>query len=248
MSWKLSPSQIETYVSCRRKWAWRYIVGLQTPSNKSAELGTEVHEQLEVYLAGGQIDFSRDSGYIAQAGIHLLPTPPIAKKHIESEFTFTYRGIEFGGRRDLSLPGQVWDHKSTGAMKWAKTREDLETDIQANVYAWSAFEEDPSLEYVDLAWVYYQTKSTRKAKKVELRMFRDNTRVAMDCISDIGQEMLNEYSKTETLDDEARKAYVKTLTPTVETCGSYGGCPYQGRCNLSPKEFSLGKKLSLSKR
>jgi hypothetical protein len=248
MSWKLSPSQIDTYVSCRRKWAWKYIVGLHTPSNKSAALGTEVHGQLEKYLAGGHIDFSKDSGYIAQAGIHLLPKPKTLGMLIESEFEFTYRGIKFGGRRDLVLPGQVWDHKSTSAMKWAKSREDLETDIQANVYAWSKLVEEPDLVYVDLAWVYYQTKGTRKSKKVELRVFREQAQMAMDCVADIGHEMIGEYEKTISLDDVAKRSYVKGLTPTVETCGAYGGCPYQGQCNLSPKEFSLGKKLSLSKR
>jgi len=47
---RLSASQIQTFTECQRKWAWRVLDGVEEPPNKAAELGGQVHAELEKYL------------------------------------------------------------------------------------------------------------------------------------------------------------------------------------------------------
>lgn len=47
-----SPSQIETFSSCQRKWAFGSMLGMRVPQTKGQALGDEVHKQLENYLQG----------------------------------------------------------------------------------------------------------------------------------------------------------------------------------------------------
>lgn len=62
-----SPSQIETHSKCARKWAFGSLLGMRVPQTKGQALGDEVHKQLENYLQGRPLDYTRESGYIAAA-------------------------------------------------------------------------------------------------------------------------------------------------------------------------------------
>lgn len=50
---KVSPSQITTFLTCQRKWAWTYIKGFRDPPKQASELGTHVHGILEAYAKDG---------------------------------------------------------------------------------------------------------------------------------------------------------------------------------------------------
>ena len=83
---RLSASQIETFSNCPRKWAWRYLEGVEDEPNKSAELGRAIHAELEKYLRGESIDFTSETGYIAASGLEHLPKPGTPGLLIEEEF------------------------------------------------------------------------------------------------------------------------------------------------------------------
>jgi PD-(D/E)XK nuclease superfamily len=234
---RLSASQIQTFSDCQRKWAWRVIEGIEAPSSPSADLGKSVHAELEKYLAGGEIDFTSEVGYIAASGLEHLPKPgtwvangdiqrwvPTPGLLIEQEFHFEGpSGHTYLGYKDLEAPGVIYDHKTTGDLKWQKTAEDLSKDIQATLYATDYFRNHPDEPDVELRWVYYQTKNTKKSAITKLRVSQTET----------WQKFL-EIEKTAEKMHTASASRALDLPANTNHCNAYGGCPYQGNCNLSP--------------
>ena len=221
---RLSASQIQTFVDCQRKWSYKYADGIEEPPNASAELGRAVHAELEKYLKGGEIDFTTEIGYIAASGLHHLPKPGAEGMRVEEEFHFEGpSGHSYLGYKDLEMPRVVYDHKSAGDLKWQKTEEDLKTDIQATLYAVDYFRNHPDELEVELRWVYYQTKGAKKSAVTKVTRHQDE---AWDRFLKIEQvaEQMQEASTKKTLE----------LPPSINHCSAYGGCPHQGRCNLSP--------------
>ena len=223
---RLSASQVQTFSDCQRKWAWRYVANVEEPPNAAAELGRAVHAVLEKYLNGGEIDFTAETGYIAAAGLEHLPKPGTEGLLVEEEFHFEGpSGHSYLGYKDLEMPGVVYDHKTTSDLKWQKTAEDLSKDIQATLYAVDYFRKHPDENDVELRWVYYQTRNTRKSAITILRV---NQAEAWDRFQEIEKiaEQISEASTKKPLE----------LPPNTNHCSAYGGCPHQGRCNLSPFE------------
>lgn len=233
---RLSASQINTYRDCKRKWGWSYILKIKGPPNASAQLGSAVHEQLETYLKGGSLDFTTEAGNIAASGLENLPKPGTPGMKIEEEFHFRGpSGHDYLGYIDVEcspeskqakfgLPiGVVIDHKTTGDLRWQKTADDLRTDVQAQLYATQHFMEHQAAEGVELRWNYLLTKKTRKSAVTSLIVTPEQTWEQFLEIEKTAVEMAA-ITTTNPLD----------LEPTVTHCNAYGGCPYQGNCNLSP--------------
>ncbi len=232
VEYNFSPSQISTFLDCDRKWALGSIAKIRMESGTAAALGTETHTQLETYLSGGQIDYTRDSGYIAASGLHHLPAPPLSKTLLESKFKFQSpaTGFFYNGIRDVFIPGEVplvIDHKTTSGLRWAKTVEDLLGDPQAMIYAYSAM-----APVVNLRWVYYQTKGARKSKPVHLTVSRGHVEEQFDRIELTTREMRAILD----LQTEDKKAYALSLEPSPESCEKFGGCQYRHLCNLGPQD------------
>lgn len=235
---RLSASQVQTFVDCQRKWSWKYVEGVEVPSNASADLGRAVHAELEKYLTGGEIDFTSETGYIAASGLEHLPKPgtwvhvtpkslewvPTPGLYVEQEFHFVGpSGHSYLGFKDVEAPGIIYDHKTTSNLRWQKTPEDLKTDIQATLYAVDYFRKNPDENDVELRWVYYQTKNTRKSAVTRLRVGQTETWKRFLEIEQIAVEMSAAATKR-----------ALELPPSINHCSAYGGCPHQGRCNLSP--------------
>jgi CRISPR/Cas system-associated exonuclease Cas4 (RecB family) len=221
---RLSASQVQTFLDCQRKWAWRYIAGIEEPPSASAELGRAVHAELEKYLRGGEIDFTTEVGYIAASGLQHLPKPGAEGMQIEAEFHFEGpSGHSYLGYKDLEMPRVVYDHKSTGDLKWQKTEEDLKTDIQATLYAADYFRNNPDELEVELRWVYYQTRGTKKSAVTRVTRHQG--------------EVWDRFLEIERVAEQMASIDTKDpleLPPSINHCSAFGGCPHQGRCNLSP--------------
>lgn len=255
-----SASQVETFLLCRRKWAFTKIAKLRYPDKPSAALGTAVHSQLEGYLQGEPLDFARpdEAGYIAAAGVHLLPEPGAPGMHIEKGFDFSSTRTRFRwlGRKDLQVddtcifpadpenpdaelggvPG-VSDHKSTSGIGWAKKPEDLEFDVQANLYGYDLLSSSAS-DAGDLIWTYYQTKGGKKAKRTHLRVLRPHVERMFGLIEDVALEMaeLEKAGPWVPPGDPALAEYVNTITANPSACTAFGGCEHQHVCELTLKE------------
>jgi len=223
---RLSASQVQTFLDCARKWSWRYVEGIEEPPSPAAERGRAVHAVLEGYLSGGAIDFTTELGYIAAAGLEHLPKPSTPGLRIEEEFHFEGpSGHTYLGYKDLEQPelGIIYDHKTISDLRWAKTEQELENDIQATLYATDYFRQHPEHSDVELRWVYYQTKNTRKSTVVRVRVNQTDT----------WQRFL-EIERTAAAMEVASTLRALDLPPNIRHCDAYGGCPHQGRCNLSP--------------
>jgi hypothetical protein len=258
-----SASQVSSYRECARKWAWRYIAGFKTQPHVSAVLGTEVDdEQIQPYLRDGRaFDFSKPpigkgfiaSGYIAEAMRPYLPQPKTVEiqryfvlpspTKIEGESAFAFQGyMDIYADDSARYPGLaggcpgVGDTKTTSDIgKWSKTKEKLNTDVQAMLYATSIMYETGA-RIVDLAWIYGQTKGAKKAKPVHLRVVADHVVEQFGKINATAVEMLAvRNGAPEGVDPIA--AYVKTLEPNPDECESFGGCPHRDKCNLSPDQI-----------
>src|SRR5208282_2667310 len=231
---RLSASQVQTFSDCQRKGAWKYVAGVEEPPSPAAELGRAVHAELEKYLRGGEINFTTEVGYIAAAGLEHLPKPGTLGLRVEEEFHFEGpSGHSYLGYKDLEVPGVVqlaqigivYDHKTTSDLKWQKTEDDLKKDVQATLYAVDYFRNHPDESEVELRWVYYQTKNTKKSAITRLRVHQN----------DAWNRFLEIEQIAETMSTAAEKQPLE-LPPNINHCSAYGGCPHQGRCNLSPFE------------
>lgn len=112
----LSASQVDTFLSCARKWAFRSIWKIDGPPDSSAILGTAVHSVAEDYLTEGKepdvhkaLPLPKGGGYpgmnerypgaIFQAGRHLNPAPGTV--YVE-------------GRKKWSTPAAKWQGQMDG--------------------------------------------------------------------------------------------------------------------------------------
>ena len=248
-----SPSELNTAEDCLRRWALEYVWRLRTEGNAAARLGSAVHGELEGWLSAavppgsplsayrglkagtkravrkGREEFKDRPAIIAKVG--MKPLPPPATGIVEKRFYLTTRsGLHFTGFEDwtgvhLGTP-HVIDHKSTSDLKWAKTAEDLQTDVQALTYGAEACTRF-NTNYVDLLWNYVTTSSRPKSHPVR-------TRLHLPQIIDRMGVVEGEARKLHIL--HRQKVDPMSLPPTVTSCAKYGGCPHQQRCNLSNQE------------
>lgn len=260
----LSASQITLYRECARKWAWKYVAKIPTPQSPAAALGDEIDAgQLQPYLRDARpFDFSRESGYIAAAGLACLPPPQTAGLEVQKHFEMPsptwvdgkHVGFGYQGFIDLWLPDSrtlpeipahpprlatappipaVVDFKTTSALKWAKTPAELASDVQAMLYATHAMFATGA-RTVDLVWLYFQTRGPRKTKRTHLRVPSAHVAEQFHAIDETAKEMLAARASVGELDPTSAPL---SLPPNAEMCEQYGGCPYRDRCNLSPAQI-----------
>lgn len=243
---KFSPTKITTFLECPRKWAWKYVAKIESPSGAGAELGTRVHAVLEAYLRDGKMpDHVADpqAAKIASSGLHLLPAPKTPGMLLEKEFHFLSprTGFVYHGLKDFQLPPGaglkalelagdapiVGDHKTTKSIsEYAKTREDLLFDAQSGLYGADLIARFQS-KSVDLAWVYYQTQGANRAHPTTVRLESEHAARVFDAVEGVATEMATALqAKREPL----------ALAPNPTACNAYGGCPHRHRCNLKPSD------------
>lgn len=238
--WILSATEIESFETCRRKWSYRYLDGLENPQSKSAELGSAVHSFLEKYLKNEPIDHQSKEGQIASAGFRYLPTK-LSTKNVERSILFTKNGLFFRGIIDFSedLGEKTWligDHKTTSDLNRALTTDELKNNIQANIYAQWAFTEKDA-EEVQLRWVYYKTQSAPKAISVEAKISRQEAESNFDRIAATANEILSIVHNQQP---------TSTQPKNTSACFKYGRCPFFARCKGTRVENYFSKQTKNS--
>lgn len=225
----VSPSQLDFYRDCKRKWAWRYIAKIPTAPNQWAALGSAVHRVLEDWLRDGTPpDRNTEIGAIALSGIKHLPDPGTVK--VEGRFLwelpeepFDVQGVIDWVQITEALFG---DHKTTGDFKWAKTSEDLRSDLQSTIYA-AYLIETHNLDAITGRWVYYRTKGRRASKKVEWQITRAELQEPLENMRTMAREMAKL---------KAERPDPRSLEFNAEACDHYGGCAFRDNCDLSSQE------------
>ncbi len=250
----LSTSQVSTKRECDRKYALEKIVGIRSPSTPAQALGVETDDtQLQPYLRDGRVfDYTRESGYIAAAGLAFLPQPKHPGLEVQKHFVMPSPSGLFSwqGYLDLWLPGGgipdgdqasgpyipvVGDFKTTKAWTWMKGPEQLAVDPQAQLYAtWAMWK--TGARVIDLHWIYFLTSGARKARRTFLRVYSDDVYLQFQGLEKTGLEIveLRKAAPPEALGKEALMAFALSLPPTRSSCGNFGGCPHQALCNFGP--------------
>lgn len=108
----VSPSQASNYASCKRRWGWEYLEGVEVPQKTSAQIGERCHKILEDWLGKGiPVDTTEEvklvddrgqertyyPGLVVYNGLHLQPRPG-EDLDIENEFHLDH----WNGRIDLA--------------------------------------------------------------------------------------------------------------------------------------------------
>lgn len=230
---KISPSQIDTFRDCARKWAWDKLNGIRSPPNKSAQLGTAVHSCLEAWLSQGIApDESTREGAIATRAIAHLPAP--MEGHTETRFVLpVHDNLSMTGFIDLLYTLDdgtpiVHDHKTTSNLSYRKKSEDLATDPQAIIYSMYLLDRFPEYNALETHWLYIETKeSGAKVTTTKRKWTRDEVQEAFDAL-------IPEADNLVALRSSGLKAL--DLEPNVNACEKYGGCFYRDHCNLTNEE------------
>ena len=222
--WIFSASEIDTFLTCRKKWAFRYLDGMEEQPSKAADLGKAVHQVLEEYLKTNSIKDESIEEKIAAPGLKFLP-PDLDPSHIEKQIFFGIEGHIFHGYIDFydHVGSQIWllgDHKTCSTFATALTPEELKTNVQANIYAQWLFKEK-NADTVQLKWIYYRTKSKPDAKVVEAILTKEeaarNFKPILETVDEI-KKLVEKKTKS------------KDLEKNESACFKYGRCPYYVAC------------------
>jgi hypothetical protein len=241
----ISPSALETFTGpglvrgangCARKWAWRKLDKIEIPPSGAAALGSEMHGHHERWLRDGTpYDRTTYAGELAavtyDAG--LLPPRETQGLEIEVERRIKVAGIALGGRIDVTWPGVVLDHKSTGDQRWAKlSREQLLGHPQAPIYALIEQHWHGTLE-TELRW-NYAVKSKPRPKALP-SWHKVTVQEAYDAVSPWLEPAALIVATVKAANDNGVRA--RHLPFNAGACEAYGGCPYRSNCNLSRQEI-----------
>lgn len=227
--WILSATEIETFQTCKRKWAFRYIDQIEVKPSASAQLGNLVHQALENYLVGNPIDVKSHEGRIASAGLHYLPEA-IPKENVERHILFSSDGLIFQGYIDFfhHLGSQTWllgDHKTCSSFASSLDKNELKHNTQANIYAHWLFQER-NAQTVKLRWIYYRTKGIAQAQCVEAELDKEEALKNFQPILKTAAEIKELIEK---------KAISAELPKNTAACFKYGPCPFYSHCKSDQK-------------
>jgi hypothetical protein len=259
-----SASAVDTYLSCRRKWAWSKIARIPRVDAPSAQVGTAGHDEIEGYLVGKPIDFTRivngvNVGEVVASGVHLLPAPNARGMRLETEFRFQSpaTGVVYYGRRDLDVDDSgifpnLYDESGlplapvvpggVPAVSDHKTTKSLKWAKTPDDLTWDvqanlyafAAMVERKTPVIDLIWTYFQTKGGRASKRVYLRVHSADVAPKFKAIETVAVEMGRYERDARATEDKA--GFVNAMPATPTHCKGYGGCPYQHVCSLTMKE------------
>jgi len=245
----ISPSALETFEMCERKWAWSKLDRIPKVMGESAALGDAVHKQHERWLRDGiPYDLSKREGVLAMATMHLLPAPGVA--NVELEVIYDWRAASgavyrLGGKIDAHWFEEsliVLDHKTTGAIGFRKdTREKLIAHPQAPIYATWGFQEreaDIKDESLELRWNYVDTKPKRpKPYPSWHTLHADETARAMaHVVEPVARRLLERVEQANGERRAGRPFAARHLPMNTNVCSAFGGCQFRSRCQLTPSQ------------
>jgi hypothetical protein len=141
-------------------------------------------------------------------------------------------GVKMVGKIDMLLPGEVQDHKSTKAMKWAKNEKKdspnyLGKSLQMLDYAHEALVADPSLEVVRLRHnVFCKDPEQPIVRKVDVSVTKAQVMSNWQRLMKAAWEM--QVLTKQNLKEDQWSDVPGPSEP--DACEAYGGCPYVRIC------------------
>lgn len=174
-----SPSQLKTFMRCRRLWAAEKVLGLTSPPTKPQVRGTSLHKQPERWFKLGKAPTH-------EAVLAALPALPARDPAllVEAELTDPVLYIEdvrFDAHSDLVVPpalagagcAEIIDHKFVESFRYALDPASLARDVQMLTYAYWATQKWPEVERVKLRHMYYIAEGSSNFRPVRGEVTRE---------------------------------------------------------------------------
>ena len=230
-----SKSAIEKYVLCPRKWAWQWLAGIREPMGNAAQLGVDLHAEVEQWLVAGAPPSSKiitDSGVLGK--LPLPGTPSLRAEHafaLRVDWDDPQGNIHtsgFWGFKDVSVNSYlpdgtvlptVIDLKSKGDLVYAMTAAELSKDLQACLYGLHACKEVGS-KAATVKWAYIQTKGKPKHQITESTLLTADMAAVVAGFLPALLEM-EQYRAQKT---SPNPLPVLQVPANPNSCADYGGC------------------------
>ena len=230
---RTSPSQLDTYQRCARRWWWEKVRGLRSPDTEATRRGTEIHAELEEAVLNGTPAVDPVSlAILDHVGYHRLP-----REQLEREFTVHPPGwaVPIKGVIDrVEIPGQITDYKTTSSLRYAKTLKQLESNVQAVVYSWVGIHVLGMNDPLSFRLVYGERRKNQRTSRVEERKVvftAEDLEPHMEALGALTHE-------------KAQTALIKNpgdVPANTKACDDFGGCPHRARCRqYNPAPSWLG--------
>src|SRR3990167_2252438 len=231
---RVSPSQIKTFRACPRKWAFSYIDNVPRKTSVAAQIGTDIHKELEGWLKHGTLPgpIARKNiltGWLPTPGPDLLVEVPFDHPIPEAGDDTIMRGvIDFVDPRG---PRPVLgDHKTTGDLKYALTEETLPVDEQAVIYGRMVADVFKA-PVIDARWLYYEYSKTTMlptgSRKVEVVLTKPHLDAQWaDIVGTVQQIRHHKLNTHRALDVE----------PNALACQALGGCEFRSICPVTAEQ------------
>jgi hypothetical protein len=233
----VSPSQIETWLGCNRQWYWQYPMGIKSPPTASTLLGSACHTIAEDFIQeqnGEDLSVKRDGkdhyrAVVRPAMATLRMLGDLHKSglgHVERSMKRKLRnGLDLIGRIDfLSLPETdnplVVDHKTSSNLKYAKTEEEMATNIQMLAYAYEAVCLKPLAKGVRVAHNVMLTRGAPAARYTDVFIPTKDIHAGWTLIQNISDQMI----------ETSKIASPADVPPNLSACDRFGGCFHRDRC------------------
>lgn len=238
-----SPSQINTFELCERRWGFERVDRLPGDYDSGAQArGTNIHNQLEAHGKTG----TRPTDPLAIVASELLPV--VTGRLVEFEASLKNPPLVVAGvpakgfidRLDYTNPQRIHviDYKSRGSFRYCLTEEQLAHNTQlvtyaawadekfrADVYELEHFyiktEAPPDDVPADMLEHYYRANTQKYFRRSSVLVTRDEVRTAFRAVESTVERMVV----------AAKASTGAALKPNYSACYAYGKpCPYMAAC------------------
>jgi CRISPR/Cas system-associated exonuclease Cas4 (RecB family) len=227
----LSSFDVDTAFGCKRKWWFKYVMGLREPQSPGAVKGDKVHKVLEALLTRPVEDtqeFDREALYIAtSAGEYIEQMRKDGDWHIEVslEEKKLLPGCVLVGRIDAlhSRSKTIRDWKTMKSLQYAKPSMMLDQDLQMQLYAASVADEG---EHINIEHINLTTERPYQS----LRTFSVSTPEKRAVVLDKALALADGMRIYKTISD------VNDTEPDRSKCRF---CAFKDRCPTGEKTVNL---------
>jgi hypothetical protein len=242
-------SHVRTAESCMRKGYLNEVCGHPDEETEAKNFGTDTHTVYEHWFKAATPPPDTPHGKVARRSLHLYPAPgqglgvEMRVQEVLKDGTVYNGAIDLA---DLRAPAQLirdddgrglrlYDHKTCGSLNWAKDADTLARDVSAVFYAMQLRKALHAMGWdekeIPARWVYSERNPNGKTRPVDFLITREAQR--------------ERWAKTlETVGNMRKLAeqgpHWTDVTPNYKACSAYGGCKFQGQCNLARRRTNMG--------
>jgi len=220
----LSATRISTYLTCPRKFWYKYKLGKKPDETEAMRRGSAIHDEAERYLKGDLAELSEPTLIEAESN-GMFPDPGQVW-YVETplrETGITIAGIPVIGAADLMYEddGQivVRDWKTRSSFSYAPDAAELADDLQLHIYAYAAHHlffgrESFVFEHVNLL---KEDKGGPRSSRVRCEVPVSDILDRIEAVEYDVFDMLRTYEKDE----------VRDVEKDTSSCYKYGPCYYK---------------------